>query len=251
VVTEWRWTPDGGSSVVLCNYPTNQCNGFPVTQSGVMRVTATVNGVTKVQNVRVIVQCMLSPAVSADSAFARIANDTLTRIAVRMAWDSAHVNLSPGNRRERAAIISQVPGGVRRLWFNTPPDPNDTPCSNFFAPAVNLSTDSIFNHIHVHPFPPNARLPYACWRFGGRPTTYGIDYGGPSPNDYHFLLSYPSAYGTVADSTNIYVYRADTSMRFDSTQTSRGWQYDLLTPWQPFVRQYLRRQSSCAIYGTF
>lgn len=243
-VTEWRWIPDSGSSVVECvNYgPT--CYLAP-TVSGTMQVTATVNGVVRTATVRVEVNCGPLTGPASDSAFLRIANDTMTRKLGLEAWDSSGVSGSPTNRRERSAVWGQSLTGGRASAFKTPTNSADTPCQSSFAPT-GLRADTEFVRIHTHPFNPNDTLPSVCWE-DSSPTSYDVtNLGGPSALDWQVLSGF-NAWGVIYDSSKVYVYRSPPSVTFD-TVTTNGQTHVVPVGWQSQVRSYPRKTNTCSVF---
>jgi hypothetical protein len=241
-ITEWRWIPDNGNSFVACPENDVVC-GIQVTQSGVMRVTAIVNGVIKVKNVRVVVQCMFSPNVPEDSAFARIANDTAVRLLARTAWNAAGVDGPPANRRERIGVFGVDSLGRRHITFRDPVAANDSPCrSHPSGWTWGIRIDTFFVLLHVHPFELGDALPSSCWSTG-QPSAYGIGRGGASAEDFHTLVGYPAGWGIIIDRQFIYVYHTPTDMTFEDTPDGLR----ITSAWQPYIRRYPRETTGCTV----
>ncbi len=246
-VTEWRWIPDSGSSVVECVGYGPTC-WFAPTLSGTMQVTATVNGVVRTATVRAEVNCGALTGPPGDSAFLRIANDTMTRALVQLAWDSSRATGPIANRLERRGYWGINMSGQRAMDFNYSTT-GSTPCRSSYPPH-GLHLDSILESTHVHPFGDNDTTPTSCHTL--RPLATGFYDGhsllGPSPDDFHDLAGFPKAWGVVADSDGIAVFQTPSSMTFQPVVYQGDTSLIITSDWTPFVRRYPRSQTSCSIY---
>ena len=248
--TAWTFQPDSGSVTTVCVGSGNPC-AYPVSRSGTMRVTATVNGTVKAASMRIIVECLVSGPPQ-DSAFRRIANDTLTRQLLQLAWDSSHVTATASLRRERIGYwnwtTATPPARIRQFnYVLTSGDTLNSPCSSWFAPTgVNSDSERVF--LHTHPFTDYEHLPAGCGgRYDGR-TNRGL-----SPNDiYANQAGYPREWGVMADRDSVVVYRIPPGFPRDSL-LDHG-HYRNVVPRgadvSPYARRYSRRASptSCQIY---
>ena len=261
-ITEWRWIPDAGSQSVQCVGWGDTCY-FTPPGSGTMQVTGTMNGVVRTASVRVIVQCAIAGS-TADSAFLRIANDTMTRQLGKRVWDSSGVTGPKDNRRERIGFWGTNSQGNRVLLFKSPTDSLDSPCHSWFSPSA-IRTDVEFVQHHGHPFQNADTLPRSCLPAWAAldPTAYSTynakTYNGPSIADLMMLSGYPG-WGVIYDIANIAVYRAPAVWSTDTlinvfyrvvgndTTVFRVDTSVTLKNWQPYVRSYPRQQSSCAVY---
>lgn len=261
-ITEWKWIPDVGSPSVVCvNYgPTCTCGP---SGSGTMQTTANVNGAVRTATTRVVIQCQISGAV-ADSAFLRIANDTMTRLLGKQVWDSSGATGPIADRRERIGYWGVDSLGSRKLLFKSPTDFLDTPCSSWWTPN-GINTASEWVQHHSHPFASRDSLPRSCLRgdVALDPTAYSrydaTEYGGPSMADF-LQLSGWNAWGVIFDVNNVYVYHSPPDLTaalavHNVIQVSNGDTVVVrsdtsvtLNNWQQNVRSYPRHQTSCSIY---
>jgi hypothetical protein len=249
-VTEWKWIPDAGSPVIVCvNYgPT--CTLGPTTSSGVMQMTGQVNGEVKTKTMRLVIQCMTSGP-SGDSAFLRMANDTLTRKLLKQAWDSSNANGSPVDRHERIGQWGEYPDstGIRFFALKDTLSPGDTPCKSVL-PVLRVNQSREFVILHTHPFANHDPTPSVCHPDDPMGQGYysATKYGGPSAADYYVLQGLPG-WGVIGDSTSLYVFHTPPTMTFAVRTVNGEPVVDRVTSdWRPYVRSYPRNKSSCPLY---
>jgi hypothetical protein len=245
-ITEWRWIPDVGSQSVQCVGWGDVCYYAP-SGSGTMQVTGTMNGVVRTASVRVIVQCAIAGS-TADSAFLRIANDTLTRKLLKPAWDSSGTTGSAANRREHIGFWGFDTAGHRMMDFKAD-TVGSTPCQVSYSPHGMQFINILWVVLHIHPFAAGDLTPLSCHpdipfsRYDYRSQL------GVSGDDFYFLQGYyPQAWGVMVDMDGVVVYQTPPSMTFKYVGTPPNGYWKVTSDWTPYTRRYPRHQAACDVY---
>ena len=236
VLSDLRWSESGlalGGTPAACSTApaANPCT-IEVFASGVMRVTASVNGTERTATASVSVDSV--PCPTGDS----LVDDPSVRLMLRTAWDSSRTDQSQiANYRERS-LHQYDSAGVKVLRLH-PVASDDTPCRSRAQEEQPLP-GARRQGAHSHPFAVGDSLPWQeCGYDPPPPGKYyvnGPGLGGPSLPDWRRAAS-ESAVHWVIDRDSI--YRA-TPTPLDST--------DFPTDWKSNVKSWPRRQpSGCSI----
>lgn len=224
-VTQWRWTPLNGSPEPKCT-PVGDYGAvcyFPLSASGVMTVTANVNGMVKTATAPVAILCVMGDSL--------LDNNRNLRAALRLDMDSSRMDQWRETRREVRTTVHLVPPFLRTTVSNSP-------C----YVGGNRDTRNLSVSTHSHVLAPGTIISRIyCQRYDGDSVIFGQVQVVRGP-------SYADAFGAylngvpeyVIDSVNIYRIR-NTDVQIDSVATAPGvYVYFARSGWQDSVRTYPR-----------
>ena len=200
---------------------------------------------------RVVKECIVTATTSADSAFVRIANDTMTRRLMRSLWDSSdHANPDSSARRERMGYWGFDTTHAQVMSVQ-PNSTGSTPCSVIgYSPSMSIRSDTQLVTGHVHPFSNRAWLPWVQCQLS-HPGRYdgNLRLGVSLPDIETVLSPITNQWGVIVDEEHMIVYRAPYSSLSINHNVSPA---RLVGDWTPHVRRYDRTQHfsvyTCDIY---